>query len=131
MVIAVEIDRWQLLRTVTPDDEWMEHAACKEQGYSQYFAVDDVIEDEDRPDVMTRHSMARKICYRDCPVQLNCLRYCIETDSIYLIWGGLTPSQRKRYIGRREELSDDELADIIIQAGSRVLNRIEKEAMEV
>jgi hypothetical protein len=80
--------------------------------------------------VMRRHAKAREICYRDCPVQLECLKYCIETDSIYLIWGGMTPSQRKRYIGRRQVLSDDSLADIIVRAGSRVLNRIERQALE-
>lgn len=111
------------------DLEWVPLASCREIGNSKYFVWDEM-DDESRPEVMHRHSKAREICYRDCPVQLECLRYCVDTDSTYLIWGGLTPSQRKRYIGRRQVLSNDRLAAIIVRAGTRVLNRIERQAQE-
>lgn len=46
---------------------------------------------------MTQHRWAQMFC-RECPVRLECLRSCLDTDSQAGVWGGLTESQRKRYL---------------------------------
>ena len=44
-----------------------------------------------------QHERARMLCYL-CPVQFECLSYWLDTDESYGVWGGLTVSQRKRYL---------------------------------
>lgn len=36
---------------------------------------------------------AKAVCYA-CPVKEECLRYAIEENEIYGIWGGKTPRER-------------------------------------
>jgi hypothetical protein len=74
-----------------------------------------------------QHEYARMICYQ-CPVQVACIRYCIESDSgDDGVWGGLTFSQRKRYLLpllRRKKMTDELLSEVIIQAGQNVLRKL-------
>lgn len=39
---------------------------------------------------------AKKVCM-DCPVQQTCLDHAITHNEIHGIWGGLTPTERRRY----------------------------------
>lgn len=74
---------------------WREFAACS--------TVDDVTalyffgDGDNAIPVHRQHEKARQVCYT-CPVQLDCLLYAVEKDERFHIWGGLTESQRKRYV---------------------------------
>lgn len=60
---------------------------------------------------MTQHRWAQVFC-RSCDVRLECLNYCLETDSQDGVWGGMTESQRKRYLNpaiAQDGLSDETL----------------------
>lgn len=46
---------------------------------------------------------ASTICKR-CPIRQVCLDYAIEASEEYGIWGGLTPSQRRRH--KRKQIED-------------------------
>lgn len=108
---------------------WRELAACAGRSQAQqnwFFAG--ALEEEKDLRVMEEHDKARMICYAECPVQTECLRFCMETDSLYGIWGGLTPSQRKRHT---DKLKKDGLEDVILQAiieraGRRIINRLKR-----
>lgn len=71
-----------------------------------------------------QHEAARRICY-SCPVQVECLSYCLETNQKWGVWGGLTESQRKRYLfpalrshsyGRRDvAIAQDVLIEVLVR----------------
>lgn len=44
---------------------------------------------------------AKAVC-RSCPVLIECLEYALATHQNHGIWGGLTPSERRRVRIRRE-----------------------------
>jgi hypothetical protein len=46
---------------------------------------------------MTQHRWAQMFC-RECPVRMECLNWCLDTESQFGVWGGMTESQRKRYL---------------------------------
>lgn len=109
---------------------WEDLAACLylRDEVKDFFFAGAMLEDDEknRVEVMRQHDEARMICYRECRVQIQCLRKCLESDSEYGIWGGLTQSQRKRYGRRLLNTSDANLRRVIMMAGKRVLGRIEK-----
>lgn len=74
-----------------------------------------------------QHNEARTMCY-GCPVQLQCLEYCVLTEQKFGVWGGLTESQRKRYLFpalRKHGLDDVVLKSVMEKCGQRILRRIE------
>ena len=74
-----------------------------------------------------QHEMARLYCYT-CPVQLECLEWCVEEDMFWGVWGGLTESQRKRYLMpavRKNGLSSDVLVNVLRVRGLRILKQLE------
>ncbi len=115
--------------------DWSAYATCKDltkEKRDWFFAgAADPNDGEDRPAVMEQHEAARMICYGECPVQVECLRWCIESGSQFGIFGGLTPSQRKRYTEKYRRQSDDvtdvELAQVISRAGKRIVGRLTKQ----
>lgn len=46
------------------------------------------------------HGPAKAICER-CPVQRECLRFALDTDQPFGIWGGTTARERARIRRRR------------------------------
>ncbi len=105
---------------------WRGLAVCEtlspEEG--QYFFGDS----EDGTPTHQQHERARLYCYT-CPAQTQCLRWCVETDIQYGVWGGLTESQRKRYLMpaiRRDGLSDEVLSEVIWKVGARIFKRLEE-----
>lgn len=109
---------------------WRDKAACLDRPQEQqdWFFAGSVDDEEPERSVMEDHDKARMICYAECPVQVECLAFCIESDSLYGIWGGLTPSQRKRHTDKlkKEDYDDALLASIISRAGRRIINRIKR-----
>lgn len=105
---------------------WRGLAVCEElpPEEAQYFFGDS----EDGTPTHQQHERARLYCYT-CPVQMDCLRWCVETDIQYGVWGGLTESQRKRYLMpaiRKSGLNDDVLSEVIWRVGSRIFKRLEE-----
>jgi hypothetical protein len=83
----------------------------------------------DDPDLEThqQHDQARLVCYT-CPVQIECLKYCLDEDQRFGVWGGLTESQRKRYLVpaiRRHGSSREVLEQVVVACGVRILRRLE------
>jgi len=78
-----------------------------------------------------QHEYARLSCYQ-CPVQVECLAYSIEIDAPFGVWGGLTESQRKRYLAPRlreayrngTEITPDILAGVIDYCGTAILKKL-------
>lgn len=64
--------------------------------------------------------VARKIC-KDCPVQLECLRYAIEHNE-YGVWGGKTEEERK-FLKRSSLVQGLPLVDLL-HRNKRVQERL-------
>lgn len=78
---------WQLTNT---DFSWMERAKCKGADADLFFAD---------TSVNTKYAEAKRICAA-CPVYKQCMKFAIDNDIKYGIWGGLTPGQRARTKGK-------------------------------
>ncbi len=79
-----------------------------------------------------QHEIARTYCYQ-CPAQLECLRWCVEEDMFWGVWGGLTESQRKRYLKpaiREGGLSDSVMRSVLFERGAKIIRLIEIETEE-
>jgi WhiB family redox-sensing transcriptional regulator len=63
---------------------WRDDAACAETDGDLFF-----------PRKGGHDSPGIRIC-NNCPVRTQCLDYAITTEQIKGIWGGTTPSQRRR-----------------------------------
>lgn len=72
---------------VRPVGGWVERAACAETDPEAFFPY------ADQNDGTVR--AAKAVC-NGCEVRAECLRYALEVDEPYGIWGGLTPKERKR-----------------------------------
>lgn len=106
--------------------QWRGLAVCEELSHeeAQYFFGDS----DDGTPTHQQHERARLYCYT-CPVQMQCLRWCVESDIQYGVWGGLTESQRKRYLMpaiRKDGLNDEVLSQVIWKVGSRIFKRLEE-----
>ena len=105
--------------------DWREQAACVQLpwDYRKYFFG----EGEGLP-VYEQHERARMVCYL-CPVQLDCLYYWYESEGEFGIWGGLTVSQRKRYLQpklRKNKQPIDELfLEVLWTLGLRLVPKIQ------
>lgn len=85
-------------------------------------------DDEDIVPVHEQHERARMICYL-CPVQMDCLFYWYDTDESFGVWGGLTVSQRKRYLmpelrKKRPDLFET-FSEVLWSTGSRLIPKME------
>lgn len=69
-------------------ESWMETALCREIG-GDFWHPD---EGEGQTYATNR---ALEIC-RDCPVRVQCLSYAMNNNEMLGVWGGTTPSERKR-----------------------------------
>ncbi len=66
--------------------DWIELAACR-----------DVPTDEQVFFPQNRKQMVRALNYcNSCPVSSDCLRYAMENDIEFGVWGGTTETERKR-----------------------------------
>nr|WP_245866126.1 WhiB family transcriptional regulator [Rhodococcus kyotonensis] len=67
---------------------WPESAACRESGGDLFFPTGDEYSAASIAD-------AKSVCLR-CPVSKECLRHALLNREQHGIWGGLTPSERRR-----------------------------------
>lgn len=107
--------------------EWRDYAACKQLPWEyRYFFFG---EGDKSVLVHEQHERARMICYL-CPVQLECLYYWYETDGEYGVWGGLTVSQRKRYLQpelrkKNSKRLDEVFVEVLWTLSQRILPKIQ------
>jgi WhiB family redox-sensing transcriptional regulator len=45
------------------------------------------------------YDIARQVC-GSCPIQAMCLEWALETGQLFGMWGGRSPAQRSRMVGR-------------------------------
>jgi len=105
--------------------DWRELAVCESLPWSEkkYFFGD-------AEDLGThkQHELARLYCY-SCPVQIECLEWCVQEDMFWGVWGGLTESQRKRYLMpavRKDGASHDVLVKVLDERGQRIIRQLDK-----
>lgn len=107
-------------------ESWRDLAVCESlpiETQKAFFGEADGVSTE------KQHEKARTYCYT-CPVQIDCLIYCIESDTDFGVWGGLTESQRKRYLwpalrrlGRHEWV----YAKVVADRGDHIFRLIERQ----
>lgn len=108
---------------------WRDLAACASLPIEAQKAFFGEAENESTE---KQHEKARTTCYV-CPVQVPCLSYCIETDTDFGVWGGLTESQRKRYLwpALRKYGHHDWVLEMVVEArGTAIFRLIEKRIAE-
>jgi WhiB family redox-sensing transcriptional regulator len=67
-----------------PGPNWMTFALCQEVDPEKWF-----------PERGASVRDAKRIC-RDCPVRAQCLRYALDHDERFGVWGGLSERERRR-----------------------------------
>ena len=81
------------------DESWKLAARCRDEDPVLWFPRDD---DERHYDSQVRaYTMTAKAICGQCPVRAQCLRYAIDVDERYGIWGGMTERERMRITGKR------------------------------
>lgn len=63
---------------------WQDHALCAGTDADLWF-----------PELGKNAGEAKKVCFR-CPVRVDCLNYALDNHEGHGIWGGATPSERRR-----------------------------------
>jgi hypothetical protein len=56
------------------------------------------------------------------------MRWCVDEDMFWGVWGGLTESQRKRYLMpaiRKDGFSDEVVQEVLLTRGSKILRLID------
>lgn len=71
------------------DMDWVERARCRGLDPDQFFV---------RGAAQARRAI--KVCQR-CSVKEECLRYAVENEVDFGVWGGLTERQRRAYLRRQ------------------------------
>ncbi|MDP9903141.1 WhiB family transcriptional regulator [Arthrobacter bambusae] len=67
------------------DEPWYQIGACKDVDPELFF-----------PDGSTNAAVPRTICNSKCTVREECLKYALENDERFGIWGGLSARQRNK-----------------------------------
>lgn len=80
------LSEWEL---VNRDTSWMEFARCRGADRTLFFA-------EQGAGWHAKHVEAKKYC-ADCIVYKNCMKFAIDNRISHGIWGGLSPTERRRY----------------------------------
>lgn len=75
------------------EQPWMEDASCRGRGSSEFFHPDG----ERGNSRKRRIEAAKEICSR-CVVVDRCLKYSIDNNEPYGVWGGLSEAEREQKI---------------------------------
>lgn len=67
---------------------WMDDAACADKAGDLWY--------EDNP----RYSVDAKAICKECPAVAICLRWAIDTNESWGVWGGLTAKERDNLVRR-------------------------------
>lgn len=79
-----------------PDPDWEDDSLCQSVDIyvGEAFFTPELRHEKEN---MRLISIAKGIC-GDCPVKQECLDAAVIRDEQYGIWGGTTPSERRRYV---------------------------------
>lgn len=88
-VETVRKSRSALIAAVMQRPEWMRYAVCNQMGGDTFFP-----EEHDRGGA----NAARQVCWEVCHNRPACLSYALANDEPEGIWGGYTPSERRRLV---------------------------------
>lgn len=78
---------------ISPDNGlWRDHAKCKAMGNEMFF---DYGKGRGKDAIKNLARVAR-FC-SDCPVRKECLRFALDNNIKYGVWGGMSPNQRKSF----------------------------------
>lgn len=92
MVPTVAEGRHRLLhRGAELPGSWVQNAACGGRTDLEHLFF---------PERGVPSSIAKSLC-RQCPVQVECLRFALDTRQPFGIWGGLSAEERERMLRRR------------------------------
>jgi len=78
------LSEWQLKNR---NFGWMEFAACKGADQELFFA--------EGAEYRASTNKAQQYC-KNCVVYKDCLKFAIDNNITYGIWGGLNPKQRRK-----------------------------------
>ncbi|MBT2382065.1 WhiB family transcriptional regulator [Streptomyces sp. ISL-11] len=67
---------------------WRQHAACREEHPDLFFPIGT------GAPALTQTEDAKSVCRR-CPVMERCLRWALETNQEYGVWGGTSEAERR------------------------------------
>lgn len=73
---------------------WMTEGLCTQTDPEVFYP---------RPGESRTMRIAKQICH-DCPIQMRCLTYALKHREQFGIWGGFTPSERRRMNAGLEEI---------------------------
>ncbi|MBT8197337.1 MAG: WhiB family transcriptional regulator [Acidimicrobiia bacterium] len=76
-----------------PEEGWRQDAACLGAEADLFFPVSEESDETAR---------AKSIC-EVCPVRDECLQYAFSTKQTEGVWGGMTGSERRRFVRRERE----------------------------
>lgn len=82
------------------DRSWQPVALCNGNHSHLFFPPTSQERKEDR----RRREMRAKAVCQVCPVVVECRAYALQIREPYGIWGGLTESERRRYIAADTEV---------------------------
>lgn len=80
----------EYLRNDLRGQEWRVQALCAKLGDPDMFHSSNAMESRN----------ARKVCI-DCPVRQQCLDYALKTQQRFGTYGGTTPTERSRMLGKK------------------------------
>ncbi|MBT8211883.1 MAG: WhiB family transcriptional regulator [Acidimicrobiia bacterium] len=75
------------------EENWREDASCLGAEADLFFPISEESSEATR---------AKAIC-EGCPVRDECLQYAFSTKQTEGVWGGMTGSERRRYLRRERE----------------------------
>jgi hypothetical protein len=67
----------------------MDHAACANRGNRRFYSDDEA-----------QQLAALRVC-AECPVRHDCLKYALDGEERFGVWGGLTTKQRLQLLSAR------------------------------
>jgi WhiB family redox-sensing transcriptional regulator len=108
------VQRHMTYRPLAPQT-WADRAKCAEIGGDLWFP-----EKEGDGSVGQRFIRDAKAICNTCPVALECLRWALDHDEQHGIWGGMTPTERRRMLveKRPRRCALDECNELVTGATS-------------
>lgn len=89
MALAGQFRDVESLPPVPTPHDWRRDGLCAQVDSEMFF-----------PDRGGSSREAKKVC-KACPVQAECLRWALDTEEHFGIWGGLSEKERRRLKGGR------------------------------
>ena len=71
------------------DDEWRDHAACRDTNPDLFFPVGTT------GPAIEQIDQAKAVC-RECPSQSPCLEFALMTNQDSGVWGGTSEEERRK-----------------------------------